>query len=189
MSVPILNYPEYLVEQNGDIYSTRTKKYLKPSRASNGYFSVELFNKNGSKRFLVHRIVANAYIPNPNNLPQINHKDENRGNNAVENLEWCTAKYNMNYGEGAKTRHSKIDYSKPVYKENAIKNAMSVKKPIFQYTKDGKFVARYDSAADAARVLGVNNTHISEAAKGKRKTSNGYIWKFERSDDLSVFQY
>ena len=105
MGLPVLDYPNYTVCEDGRIYSLLSNKYLKQSKNNSGYMTVELFNKNGSKRLLVHRVVAMAYIPNPFGFPQVNHKDENKLNNCVENLEWCTAKYNMNYGNGAKTRH------------------------------------------------------------------------------------
>lgn len=113
----------YEVSDFGSVRSLfRYKKQLKPSKQSNGYLSVDLFKEKRRKHCLIHRLVAMAFIPNPENLPQINHKDENRTNNTVENLEWCSAKYNMNYGVGGKTRHSKIDYSKPCFAENARKN-------------------------------------------------------------------
>lgn len=122
MALPVLNYPDYLVYEDGRIWSNKTNKFLKPAYTRAGYASVELFGYNGRKRFLIHRLVANVYIPNPNHYPQINHKDENPKNNHVNNLEWCTARYNMNYGEGAKRRHSNIDYTKPCFSENARKN-------------------------------------------------------------------
>lgn len=190
MYKPIKNYEDYLIFKSGLIFSTKSKRFLKPSINSNGYLSVELFNEKGSKRLLIHRLVAEAFIPNPDNLPQVNHKDEDRQNNHVNNLEWCTAKYNMNYGEGAKTRHSKIDYSKPVYKENAINNGKKVSRPVLQFTKDGEFVARYESGKEASRKTGANHAHILECCAGKRyKTVNGFVWKYEGSVDLLVFQY
>ena len=136
------------------MYSLRSEKYLKPNMSKSGYLSVELFDENGkSKRLLIHRLVAMAYIPNPENLPQVNHIDENPLNNAVSNLEWCTAKYNMNYGNGAKT--------------------------VLQYSRNGEFIARYNSAAEASRKTGANHSHIIECCNGKRyKTVNNFIWKF-----------
>lgn len=189
MALPVDGFPDYVVETDGRIFSKKTNKYLKPGINSNGYLSVELFNNGESKRLLIHRIVAKAYIPNPNSFPQINHKDENRSNNDVSNLEWCTPKYNMNYGEGAKTRHLKIDYTKPIYKEVAIKNGKAVSRPVMQFTKTGEFVARFDSIADATRSLGVKYSHIADCANGKRTSSNGYVWKFEGRNDLSVYPF
>ena len=79
-------------------------KVLSPALSRNGYPMVILVNHNKRKTRNVHRLVAEAFIPNPNNLPQVNHKDENKTNNCVDNLEWCTQKYNLNYG----TRNIKI---------------------------------------------------------------------------------
>lgn len=191
MFKPIKDYEDYLVNENGQVFSKKSNRFLKPLKQT--YLTVELFNDKGSKRFLVHRLVAQTFIPNPDNLPQVNHKDENKHNNNVGNLEWCTAKYNMNYGEGAKTRHTIIDYSKSIYKENAIKNGRKVSRPVLQFTKDGEFIARYNSAKEAHRETGANHSHILECCAGKRyKTVNGFIWKYdncERRSDLLVSLY
>ena len=175
----MLNYPNYMVNEDGNIYSIFSHKFLKPSKQKNGYLTVELFNSKGSKRLLVHRIVAEAFIPNPNNYPQVNHKDENKLNNCIDNLEWCTAKYNMNYGCGAKTRHLKI----------AIKNGMKVCVSVLQIDKTGNIINRFNSIKEAERNLGISNSHISECCKGKRKTANGFVWRYERGNDLSEFRY
>ena len=189
MIVPIEGFPDYLVDTSGKIYSLKTHKYLKPNYTKKKYASVELFKDGKSKRILIHRIVAKAFIPNPNNLPQVNHIDENPSNNDVNNLEWCSAKYNMNYGEGAKKRHLKIDYSKPCYRINAIKNGKKACKPVLMFAKDGKFLKEFESAVEAEKETGVNRRHISDVVRGKRATSGGYKWKFkEGRDDLS-FQY
>lgn len=90
-------FTDYRVSENGDVYSTKRNKILRQHERKN-YLGVYLYAKDNRQYKLVHRLVANAFIPNPNNLPQINHKDENSLNNCVDNLEWCTAKYNCNYG-------------------------------------------------------------------------------------------
>lgn len=189
MGLPVPEYPDYLIETDGRIYSEHKKRWLKPSVSNNGYCGIELRNAKGRKRLLVHRLVALTYIPNPNNYPQVNHKDENKLNNEANNLEWCTAKYNMNYGLGAKTRHKKIDYSKASYKLNAVKNGKKACKPVARYTMSGHYIDSYESAADAKRKLNLTSNHISECASGKRTTAHGYVWKYERSDDLSDFQF
>lgn len=177
MALPVENYPDYLAYEDGKIWSNKTQKYLKPASTKSGYKSVELFNESGGKRFLLHHIIASLFIPNPNNLPQINHKDENPSNNSVENLEWCTAKYNMNYGEGAKTRHLKIDYTKPIYALNARLNGKTVNIPVLMYSKDGRFVKRFESIADASRETNICKSGIGRVIKGERKTAGGYIWR------------
>ena len=105
---------------------TGMERVLSAGKDTGGYMYVILHKNGKGKMCSVHRLVAQAFIPNPNGLPEINHKDECKTNNIVSNLEWCTAKYNMNYGNGAKTRHSKVDYTNPIYKETAIRNGRKV---------------------------------------------------------------
>lgn len=187
MSLPVPDFPDYLVDETGKIWSNKTHKYLKPAYTHGGYASVELFNGKGSRRLLIHRIVAKCFLPNPSKLPQVNHKDENPKNNRVDNLEWCTAKYNMNYGNGAKTRHLKIDYSKPCYRENAIKNGMKVARPVLQFNIEGTLIERFSSAKEASKKTGADHSHIIDCCKGKphRYTAGGFVWKYERSGDIS----
>ena len=85
---------------------TRKERIMSPSIYSNGYMNVELRMNNKKRRTSVHRLVAEAFIDNPLNLPQINHKDENKVNNHVSNLEWCTARYNIRYNDGVKRRRN-----------------------------------------------------------------------------------
>lgn len=94
----------YAVTEDGQVYSYRRKKYLKPALIGHGYLRVCLCKGQEKKNFFIHRLVAEAYLPNPNNLPEVNHKDENKLNNCVENLEWLTSKENANYG----TRNERI---------------------------------------------------------------------------------
>lgn len=185
MGVQIPGYPHYFVNEDGSVYSLYSKKYLKQSCNSHGYLSVELYEGKKRKRIFVHRLVAQTFLPNPFNLPQVNHKDENPSNNHINNLEWCDAKYNMNYGLGAKTRHLKIDYSKPIYKINAIKNGKKASKPVLMLTKEGIVIREFESGAEAERLTGTKRKYISAVIHGKAKSANGYIWKLkERGDDL-----
>lgn len=126
-----------------------------------GYHVVSL-SKNGKKtKHTVHRLVAEAFIQNPNNLPCINHKDEVKTNNHVSNLEWCTQKYNM-------------DYSR-VWK----KSAESRSKPVIQLTLNGEFVNEYKSGWEAERQTGISQGNISSCCLGKYKSSGGYVWRYK----------
>lgn len=125
-----------------------------------GYLQVVL-NKNGVKKtFKVHRLVAEAFIPNPHNYPQINHKDENVKNNEASNLEWCTAKYNCNYGG------------------HTAKQILTTSKPVLQFDLHNHFVKRWPSTAEAGR-HGFNQGSISNCCNGRQRTAYGFIWKYE----------
>lgn len=151
-------------------------KFLKPILIGN-YYSVHLSKNNKSKMIRVHRLVAEAFIPNPENLAQINHKDENKTNNKVENLEWCTPLYNNNYGSHNK-KISKAMINKPEYS-----------KQVYQYTLDGKLVKKWSSTKEAER-NGFQSINISRCcnggyfSNGKKKWINitqhkGYRWSYE----------
>lgn len=130
------------------------------------YFSVEL-NKNGvAKRFRVHRLVAMAFIPNPNNLPIINHKDENKANNCVDNLEWCDIPYNVNYGTAIE-RRSKTSINCP-----------KRSRKIYQYTLDGELVRIWPSRMECQR-NGFNLGSVYRCCKGLLKQYKGYRWSYE----------
>ena len=96
-SLAFLGYPNYAVSNYGTVINIKRDKVLKPGVAG-GYLRVVLCNNGKMRNHLIHRLVALAFISNPDNLPEVNHKDENKTNNCVWNLEWCTKKYNNNYG-------------------------------------------------------------------------------------------
>lgn len=115
---------------------------LKMHKCNSGYLKVTLFGKN----YMVHRLVANAFIPNPDNLPCVNHKDENKTNNCVDNLEWCTHQYNVIYND----RHIKNG--------KLLRNRKDMSKIVYQYTLDGVLVNIFPSVSEAARQ---NNTSVA----------------------------
>ena len=147
---------EYAITGDGRVWSYKRKKFLKPMLTMDGYHRVSLCKEGKGKNYLIHRLVAEAYIPNPDNLPQVNHKDENKQNNCVSNLEWCDAKYNANYG--TRTERSNKKRSKPVYCEEL----------------DMVFYG----ARQAARELGLDNSNIIKCCKGKLKTTGGFHFRY-----------
>lgn len=130
---------------------------------SNGYQIVGLYRNGVSKSNWVHRLVALAFIPNNDQSKTvINHKDENKRNNSVANLEWCTYKYNANYG----TRNERVG------KSNS--------KPIQQLDlKTGLIIATYPSLTEASLSIGIHWSTISNVAKGRGKTAGGYGWRYQ----------
>lgn len=137
------------------------------TRLNKGYLYVLMRNdENHLCNMKIHRLVATAFIENPNNLPQINHKDENKQNNNINNLEWCTAKYNSNYG-------AHIDRMK-ITKKNSSKN----KKCVIQYDSTGKQIAKFVSIREAGRILGLDSSCISKCCKGIIKNYKNYIFRY-----------
>lgn len=153
----------YQVSNLGRVKSLKfgKEKILKPRDNGIGYLKVILFKDGKGKHLYVHRLVAQAFIKNPENLPQINHKDENPENNFVENLEFCDAKYNSNYG----TRNERIIKNRNG--KNASKKVICVETNII-----------YHSVREAQRQTGIQNSHITECCKGNRKSAGNYHWKY-----------
>lgn len=152
------------------------------------YLMVSLYKDKKHRTMQVHRLVAEAFIPNPLNLPQVNHKDEVKTNNCVDNLEWCDESYNINYNDGAamkraiKTRYERHDVKELVAKTKAtkIKNgSYSAEKAVNQFTWDGTFVARYVSATEAHKATGTQMHVISRCCRGIHKQGGGFIWLYD----------
>lgn len=148
------------------------EKIINSYLQNNGYRLCHLYKKNTRKMFLLHRLVAEAFIPNPNNYPIINHKDSNPQNCEVSNLEWCTYSYNAKYSYDTTNRKEKMNWKKG--KENANS------KPVYATDKDGNILFHFDCIMDAQRSLGILNSGIVACLKRKTKTAGGYIWHYEK---------
>lgn len=161
----------YQISNFGRVKSIRfgKERILKPGTNGKGYLYVGLWKNGKVKNFRIHRLVAEAFLEIPEELKhlkgthylQVNHKDENKQNNNVENLEWCTHSYNINFG----TRNERV--------------AKKCSKPVVQYTLDGVFVREWPSTMQAEREGGFNQAHIWMCCKGKRKKHKGFIWKYK----------
>jgi hypothetical protein len=159
----VISLPREVHTRNGsgEMTAHRKARKLKPYlRGNEGlmYEAVALTKDGETVGHSVHRLVAKAFIPNPDNLPEVNHKDKDTTNNCVENLEWCTRQYN-------------IEYSK--------------NKRVGQYI-DGEKVAEYKSIVYASKMTGISRTNITNALTGWSKTAGGYEWRYEGSEDLSL---
>lgn len=148
----------YAVTSCGKVWSYRHQKFLVPWNNGYGYLYVALRKDGRTQKYKVHRLIAEAYIPNPDNKPQVNHKDEVKTHNWVGNLEWMTAKENMNYG----SRNAKT--WKPVY-------CVELRR-------------EFESQKAASLATGVSQSGISSACRGRIKTAGGYHWEFVNVEDL-----
>lgn len=159
---------------NGGIVK-HEENILKERKYKSGYCYVGLYKNGKEKKFKIHRLVAQAFIPNPENKPEIDHVNTVRDDNRVENLRWCTRKEN---------------FANPITHERRkinIEILHSLKyKPVLQYSKEGILVARYDSATHAARLNGFSQQNISHCCLGKRKSASGFIWCF--AEDVSFIE-
>ena len=160
----------YEVSNLGRVRSLRNGIILKETRDSRGYSHVTLAKgkriENTTRN--VHRLVADAFIPNPQNLPQINHKNEIKWDNMAENLEWCTPRYNLNYG-------------------NAIRKITEAKfKPIEQLDDDGNIIARYKSGKSAEQATGISRQAICHCCTGKTQHAGGFRWRYSQETDKKV---
>lgn len=183
-NVPLDGYENlYKISDKGRVYSNRTKKILRDSlNKATGYRTIDLYHDKEHKTIAIHRLVALAFIPNPNNYPYVNHKDENKTNNHVDNLEWCTAKYNSNYGT-AKQRLS----------ESQRNNDTAKKVPIVVY-KDNKFYKEYKSIRSVVRDLGFSRWKITSRLQSPDIYTNyidNYVFSYKdetRKNDSSTFK-
>ena len=145
----------YAVTSCGRVWSYRAKRFLKPLKGQNDYLYVNLYKDGKQKHHRIHRLVAETYLPNPLNLPQVNHKDENKANNALPNLEWISHKDNCNFG----TRNDRI--------------AKACQKRVI-CIETGQVFESIKEAQDFFKC----GHNIARVCKGKRKTAAGLHWRY-----------
>lgn len=189
----------YQVSNTGEVKSLNYRgngesKLLKQGTNKKGYKIVSLFKNGKGKSHRVHRLVAMTFILNPNNYREVNHKDENKYNNNVDNLEWCNAKYNNNYGtrnkrasESLKGKHHSGETKKKISKKMKGENNPNYgkkgkdspnSKPILMYDREGDFIKRFDSIGDANEHFGKARgcSVITSCLRGRNKTAYGFIF-------------
>ena len=139
----------YGITSCGKVWSYKYKKFLTPANNRDGYLRVKLYKDNEKKMYYIHRLVAEAYIPNPNNLSDVDHIDNDKTHNYVNNLQWLSHKDN---------------------------NRKSKNIPILQYDLDGNFIREWECANDVGREV---SGHIYDCLKGSRKSAYGYKWVYK----------
>lgn len=157
---------KYQISNRGNVKSLKQKKehneyLLKPFATKKGYLRVSLSKNNKYKQPLIHRLVATYFLENKNNCNEVNHKDENKQNNCVENLEWCDRKYNVLYGT-AKNREAKTKH----------------KYYVNQYDLKGNFIKTWNSLKEIEKNTHYNKNNIQQNCLGNTKTAYGFIWKY-----------
>lgn len=170
----------YMVDARGNVFSLKRNRVMTPCKSNNGYLQVHLTKDGKGKSFKIHRLVAEAFIPNPYNLPQVNHKDEDKYNNHVDNLEWCTQSYNLNYNDGQKRRAKNRNYE-----DISRKRSNSQSKEVTQYDFDGSIIAVWKNAYVAEK-HGYNRCMINQCCIGNKKSHRGYIWKYTNSIEKQI---
>lgn len=177
----------YQISNLGNLISikhNRIKPIIVKTQKSQRYLRVNLWKKGEYKTFSIHRLVAEAFLPNPNKFPVVNHKDGNKLNNKANNLEWCTQSHNVkeSYKLGLQKiftppmRENYIPWNKgKKMSTNYINKNYSTKK-VNQYTMNNDFIKCWNSIAQAEKELGI--THISMCCKDKRKSAGNYIWRY-----------
>lgn len=153
--------PSYRVDENGRIFSVRKNRLLTPMRTEQGYLRIQLYMSGKCEYVAVHRLVAETFLPNPNNLPIVNHKDGNKSNNHVSNLEWATQSYNV--------RHA---IQSGLSGEALIRKAI----PVEVLDAKGNRLGTFTSANAAEKVTGIRRTHISESCR-TGSTVHGLTWR------------
>lgn len=156
----IQDFPNYSIFKDGSVINNISGKQLKPIDMPNGYKVVNLYKNKRAFRFYIHRLVAVHFINNPQQFKYVNHKDENKSNNSVENLEWCTASYNINYG----TRN--------------IRHAQTRGHNIKAF-KNGVFVGSFYSEGKCAIELNLHQPSVNRAIRGLQKTAGGYTFEYD----------
>lgn len=191
----IVGYPNYAIYSIGVVKNIKTGRVLKTGADNKGYLTVRLYNNGKARTFKVRRLVAEYFIPNPLNKPQVNHKDGIKSNNDMSNLEWATnsenqlhavenglkasgSKWKENIGKGNKGKKRSSEHIR------YMRNNNPKSKPVIQLDLDGNYINKYISTKDAERKTGCKSSNISMCCNGKIKTAKGFKWVYEEDYEI-----
>jgi len=174
---PVPGYEDkyYLDPDNMRVVNTKTGRPLKTQYNRDGYAEVQLWRNNKGAHKSLHVLFAQAYIPNPDNLPEVNHKDVNPSNYSLDNLEWCTHKYNQNYGDTNVRRGRSISKAKLGKPQPWVAEHRST--PVIATDPDGN-ETWYKSGREASRQLDIDPSAIYACTNGRQKTTFGYKFRY-----------
>ncbi len=172
-----MDYPKntkYIVYEDGRIYSKRYNKFLTPKRNWDGYLRIQIWENATCHMIYWHRVIAETFLPNPDNKPCVNHKDGNKQNNHVDNLEWCTQQENIKhaYETGLSTHRPR--------------NWDVLSRAVDQLDLDGNYIRTFPSIIEAKRQLNLSGSGINNVCKGKKNynTAGGFKWRYsEKCND------
>jgi len=163
----------YQISDKGNIYSITKNRLMKPGKCGNGYLKVVLCkSKHDHKNMMIHRLVAEAFLPNPEGKRTVNHKDGNKLNNSVSNLEWNTYSENLKHAYANNLNYWNEKKGHP-------------KRPVLMIDKEtGKTMRRFESIGEAVRHFGDNNqSHIIDVCRGRVKQYKGFFWAYADEGD------
>ena len=192
---PVIGFEDdYLISNTGRVWSNHSHKVLK-NKCVWGYQYVSLCSHGFRQEHRIHRMVAEAFVPNPDGKPTVNHINEFKTDNRVENLEWATTQEQNTHGTRTvramantdwAARSAKTDYGEIARKHDYYAMNRNQMRPVLQFDKHGIFIARHEGVSAAARAVNRQPSDICECAKGRRKTSAGFKWKYETTTDVDV---